>query len=85
MAPQYAPSLRSRLAPLLFLLQLGFIIIYAFYVEIDCDLGGITFNALYPGECGGLGGGRGVQLFQRKSSSGLKEGILVIIVNIVHM
>lgn len=35
MAPQYAPSLRSRLAPLLLLLQTGFIVIYAFYVEIE--------------------------------------------------
>lgn len=35
MAPHYAPSLRSRLAPLLLLLQTGFIVIYAFYVEIE--------------------------------------------------
>ncbi|TNM95654.1 hypothetical protein fugu_016737 [Takifugu bimaculatus] len=35
MAPQYAPSLRSRLAPLLLFLQMGFIAIYVFYVEID--------------------------------------------------
>lgn len=35
MAPQYAPSLRSRLAPLLLLLQTGFIVIFAFYVEIE--------------------------------------------------
>ncbi|XP_075883682.1 rh blood group, D antigen [Nelusetta ayraudi] len=48
MAPQYAPSLRSRLPPLLLFLQLGFIIIYAFYIEIDGTLGGITFNTLYP-------------------------------------
>ncbi|KAG7226291.1 hypothetical protein INR49_003042 [Caranx melampygus] len=35
MAPRYAPSLRSRLAPLLLLLQLGFIVIFAFYTEIQ--------------------------------------------------
>lgn len=51
MAPRYAPSLRSRLAPLLLFLQLGFIVIYALYVEIDASLGGITFKNLYPGEC----------------------------------
>ncbi|XP_028251059.1 rh blood group, D antigen [Parambassis ranga] len=34
MAPRYAPSLRSRLAPLLLSLQTGFIIIYAFYTEV---------------------------------------------------
>lgn len=51
MAPQYAPSLRSRLAPLLLFLQLGFIIIYALFIEIDASLGGITFNNFYPGEC----------------------------------
>lgn len=55
MAPQYAPSLRSRLPPLLLFLQLGFIVIYAFYIEIDGTLGGITFNTLYPGECWGSG------------------------------
>lgn len=33
MAPQYAPSLRSLLAPLLLILQTGFIIIAAFYFE----------------------------------------------------
>lgn len=37
MAPQYAPSLRSRLAPLLLFLQIGFITIYVFYVEIDAQ------------------------------------------------
>uniref|UniRef100_A0A3Q4MLH0 Rh blood group, D antigen n=1 Tax=Neolamprologus brichardi TaxID=32507 RepID=A0A3Q4MLH0_NEOBR len=35
MPPQYAPSLRSRLAPLLLFLQTGFIIIFAFYTEIE--------------------------------------------------
>ncbi|KAK2826300.1 hypothetical protein Q5P01_020514 [Channa striata] len=35
MAPQYAPSLRARVAPLLFALQIGFIVIFAFYTEID--------------------------------------------------
>nr|AAY41905.1 Rh polypeptide 30 [Tetraodon nigroviridis] len=35
MAPQYAPSLRSRLAPLLLLLQTGFIVVFAFYVDIE--------------------------------------------------
>lgn len=51
MAPQYAPSLRSRLAPLLLFLQIGFIVIYAFYIEIESSLnvGGITFNKFYPG------------------------------------
>uniref|UniRef100_A0A8C2WPV6 Rh blood group, D antigen n=1 Tax=Cyclopterus lumpus TaxID=8103 RepID=A0A8C2WPV6_CYCLU len=34
MAPRYAPSLRSRLAPLLLLLQIGFIVIYAVYIEV---------------------------------------------------
>lgn len=52
MAPQYAPSMRSRLAPLLLFLQLGFIVIYAFYIEIDSNsgVGGITFSNFYPGE-----------------------------------
>ncbi|KAF3701425.1 Ammonium transporter Rh type C Rhesus blood group family type C glycoprotein [Channa argus] len=35
MAPQYAPSLRSRLAPFLIFLQIGFIVIFAFYTEVD--------------------------------------------------
>ncbi|XP_004082443.1 RH-like protein isoform X2 [Oryzias latipes] len=35
MAPRYAPSLRSRLGPLLLFLQTGFILIYAFYFEIQ--------------------------------------------------
>ncbi|XP_026212040.1 rh blood group, D antigen [Anabas testudineus] len=38
MAPQYAPSLRSRVAPLLLLLQTGFIVIYAFYTEIESNI-----------------------------------------------
>ncbi|XP_074516524.1 rh blood group, D antigen [Sebastes fasciatus] len=50
MAPQYAPSLRSRLAPLLIFLQTGFIVIYAFYVEIESNAkaDGITFSNFYP-------------------------------------
>lgn len=55
MAPRYAPSLRSRLAPLLLFLQLGFIVIYAFCIEIDASFGGVTFNDFYPGECSGAG------------------------------
>ncbi|XP_061824527.2 rh blood group, D antigen [Nerophis lumbriciformis] len=47
MAPQYAPSLRSRLAPLLLFLQIGFIVIYYFYVEIENNVNGITFRNLY--------------------------------------
>ncbi|XP_041703445.1 ammonium transporter Rh type B [Coregonus clupeaformis] len=35
MAPQNAPSLRSRLPPLLFFLQTGFIVVFIFYVEIE--------------------------------------------------
>ncbi|KAL1006100.1 hypothetical protein UPYG_G00067870 [Umbra pygmaea] len=35
MAPQYAPSMRSRLAPLLLFLQMGFILVYFFYVDIE--------------------------------------------------
>lgn len=52
MAPQYALSLRSRLAPMLLVLQLGFILIYAFYIEIESNVKvyGITFSNLYPGE-----------------------------------
>lgn len=51
MAPQYAPSLRSRLAPLLLILQIGLIVIYAFYTEIETNsnIGGITFSNFYPG------------------------------------
>ncbi|XP_033967835.1 rh blood group, D antigen [Pseudochaenichthys georgianus] len=50
MAPQYAPSLRSRLDPMLLVLQLGFILIYAFYIEIESNVKvyGITFSNLYP-------------------------------------
>lgn len=50
MAPQYAPSLRSRLAPLLLFLQIGFIVIYAFYTEIETNVkvDGITFSNFYP-------------------------------------
>lgn len=50
MAPQYAPSLRFRLAPLLLFLQTGFIVIYAFCVEIGTngDRGGITLSNFYP-------------------------------------
>lgn len=55
MAPRYAPSLRSRLVPLLLILQLGFVVVYALYIEIDASLGGITFNNFYPGECRGSG------------------------------
>ena len=52
MAPQYAPSLRSCLGPMLLVLQLGFILIYAFYIEIESNVKvyGITFSNLYPGE-----------------------------------
>ncbi|XP_038585870.1 rh blood group, D antigen [Micropterus salmoides] len=50
MGPQYAPSLRSRLAPLLLFLQIGFIAIYAFYIEIESNVkvDGITFSSFYP-------------------------------------
>ncbi|XP_056282066.1 rh blood group, D antigen isoform X3 [Pseudoliparis swirei] len=50
MAPRYAPSLRSRLAPLLLLLQIGFIVIYALYVEIGSNIkaDGTTFSSSYP-------------------------------------
>ncbi|XP_054651815.1 rh blood group, D antigen [Dunckerocampus dactyliophorus] len=48
MAPQYAPSLRSCLAPLLLFLQIGFIAICYFYVEIENNVNGITFSSLYP-------------------------------------
>ncbi|XP_071755452.2 rh blood group, D antigen [Centroberyx gerrardi] len=49
MAPQYAPSLRSRLAPLLFFLQTGFIVIFAFYVELEQNVktDGNTFSSFY--------------------------------------
>ncbi|XP_029982030.1 rh blood group, D antigen isoform X2 [Sphaeramia orbicularis] len=51
MAPQYAPSLRSRLAPLLLLLQIGFIVIFGFYTEIDDRVttdDGTSFKNFYP-------------------------------------
>uniref|UniRef100_A0A3B4A1A8 Ammonium transporter AmtB-like domain-containing protein n=1 Tax=Periophthalmus magnuspinnatus TaxID=409849 RepID=A0A3B4A1A8_9GOBI len=35
MAPQYAPSMRSRLAPILLLVQIIFIALFACYFEID--------------------------------------------------
>ncbi|CAN9502323.1 unnamed protein product [Ophioblennius macclurei] len=49
MAPKYAPSLRSRLAPLLLVLQTGFIVIYALYTEIDSNpTNGKEFRDFYP-------------------------------------
>ncbi|XP_042356975.1 rh blood group, D antigen isoform X2 [Plectropomus leopardus] len=50
MAPQYAPSLRSRLAPVLLFLQTGFIVIYAFYTEIESNVkvDGTAFRNFYP-------------------------------------
>ncbi|CAM9105568.1 unnamed protein product [Lampetra planeri] len=50
MAPQYAPSLRSRLAPMLFSLQTGFIVLFSFCTEIDnsVKVDGITFSNFYP-------------------------------------
>ncbi|XP_071327364.1 rh blood group, D antigen [Trachinotus anak] len=50
MAPRYAPSLRYRLAPLLLLLQLGFIIIFAFFAEIQskADVDGEPVSNIYP-------------------------------------
>ncbi|XP_072221057.1 rh blood group, D antigen [Leuresthes tenuis] len=49
MAPQYAPSLRSRLSPFLCFLQTGFIFIAAFYFEIENNVkvDGNTFNKFY--------------------------------------
>ncbi|XP_072313860.1 rh blood group, D antigen [Eucyclogobius newberryi] len=50
MAPQYAPSLRSRLAPILLLIQIAFIVIYAFYFEIDNHIkerDGTAFTTFY--------------------------------------
>lgn len=49
MAPQYAPSLRFRLAPLLLFLQTGFIVIYAFCTEIESNVkvDAITFRSVY--------------------------------------
>lgn len=59
MARQYAPSLRSRLAPLLLFLQIGFIVIYAFFIEIEnnSNVDGTTFSNFYPSKYGGGGGG----------------------------
>ncbi|XP_023255667.1 ammonium transporter Rh type A-like [Seriola lalandi dorsalis] len=50
MAPRYTPSLRSRLAPMLLFLQLGFIVIFAFYTEIQSRGNdyGKTFSNIYP-------------------------------------
>lgn len=52
MAPQYAPSLRSRLAPLLLSLQIGFVVIYAFYTEIESHIkeDEEPFSNFYAGE-----------------------------------
>ncbi|KAM9340847.1 rh blood group, D antigen [Symphorus nematophorus] len=50
MAPQYAPSMRSRLVPLLLFLQTGFIVLYAFYVKIDnyVKVDETSFSSFYP-------------------------------------
>ncbi|XP_068436023.1 rh blood group, D antigen [Clinocottus analis] len=50
MAPWYAPSLRSRLPPLLLFLQIGFIVIYAVYIEIGSNIkaDGTSFSSFYP-------------------------------------
>ncbi|XP_047467607.1 rh blood group, D antigen [Mugil cephalus] len=50
MAPKYAPSLRSRLAPLLLSLQTAFIIIYALFSEIknEENKDENTFGSIYP-------------------------------------
>ncbi|KAM6913173.1 rh blood group, D antigen [Xenentodon cancila] len=50
MAPKYAPSLRSRLAPLLLFVQTGFIIISAFFLEIENNINVKKdyFNNFYP-------------------------------------
>lgn len=55
MAPRYAPSLRSRLVPLLLLLQLGYIAVFAFYTELKFKgREGFDLNKdlsdIYPGE-----------------------------------
>lgn len=50
MPPHYAPSLRSRLAPLLLFLQTGFIILFAFYTEIERNGNADDFSKYYPGE-----------------------------------
>ncbi|KAM9842391.1 rh blood group, D antigen isoform 2-T2 [Aulostomus maculatus] len=50
MAPQYAPSLRSRLAPLLLFLQIGFIVVCSFFVEIsNSTFSELTFYKIYAG------------------------------------
>ncbi|XP_039992633.1 rh blood group, D antigen [Xiphias gladius] len=50
MAPRSAASLRSRLAPLLLFLQLGFIVMYALFTEIQSKVSvdGETFANVYP-------------------------------------
>ncbi|XP_074547339.1 rh blood group, D antigen [Halichoeres trimaculatus] len=50
MAPRYAPSLRSRLAPLLLIMQMGFIVVYCFYTEVKSDekVDGSNFSGFYP-------------------------------------
>uniref|UniRef100_A0A3B4A0H5 Ammonium transporter AmtB-like domain-containing protein n=1 Tax=Periophthalmus magnuspinnatus TaxID=409849 RepID=A0A3B4A0H5_9GOBI len=51
MAPQYAPSMRSRLAPILLLVQIIFIALFACYFEIDSQKrarDGTAFNTFYP-------------------------------------
>lgn len=50
MAPKYAPSLRSLLAPLLLCLQTGFILLAAFYFEIKETVDRDAFMNLYSGE-----------------------------------
>ncbi|KAI3367899.1 hypothetical protein L3Q82_026724 [Scortum barcoo] len=51
MAPRYASSLRSLLAPLLLSLQTSFIVIYAFCTEVEHDVrvDGTTFSNFYAG------------------------------------
>ncbi|XP_008312652.1 rh blood group, D antigen [Cynoglossus semilaevis] len=51
MAPRYAPSLRSRLAPLLLCLQTSFIVLFCFFTEIqkNSNIRGETFSSIYPG------------------------------------
>ncbi|XP_058472286.1 rh blood group, D antigen [Solea solea] len=50
MAPRYAPSLRSCLAPTLLLLQLAFIVIFYFKTEIQIHVRahGDSFSDVYP-------------------------------------
>lgn len=47
MPPHYAPSLRSRLPPLLLLLQTGFIVVFAFYAEIERNGKADAFSNFY--------------------------------------